>query len=207
MSSSVFNTTREAFFLLAPFESLRDEYVNDITSIEDLKKTKLDDHFVQYCIGEYKPAIITDTLFSFFRFTDKQAYLIIIDKRSNFNSELRRYNFYRLLDNYGKGKIVASSSTFPSEQIKKSVNLTNVLIKQGQAFILELFQFHTEFDDSQDWWMRDVIYEIVLASYQDSNNDGIGDIHGLRQRLDYIQSLGNIKEKKIFILNLFIILF
>jgi len=152
MSSSVFNTTREAFFLLAPLESLRDEYISYITSIEDLKKTKIDDHFVQYCIGEYKPAIITDTLFSFFHFTEKEAYLIIIDKRSNFNSELRRYNFYRLLDNYGKGKIVASSSTFPSQQIKNSVNLTNVLIKQGQAFILELFQFHTEFDDSQDWW-------------------------------------------------------
>ncbi|CAF4706256.1 unnamed protein product [Rotaria sp. Silwood1] len=181
---------RESFFLLAPLESLHCEDVKNITSIEELKKTKIDEQFVRYCIGEYKPAIVTANLFSFFRFTDKQAYLIIIDKRSDSTSELRRYNFYGLLDTYGKGKIVISSSTLTSEQIKKSINLTNVLINQGQAFVLELFQFSEDYDESQDWWMRGIIYEIVVASYQDSNNDGIGDIQGLRQRLDYIQSLG-----------------
>ncbi|CAF1091752.1 unnamed protein product [Adineta steineri] len=182
--------SRELFCLLAPLESLRSSDIKGITSIEELKKAKLDDHLSQYCIGEYKPAIITDNLFSFFRFTDKQAYLIIVDKQSDSNSELRRYNFYGLLDTYGKGKIVASCTTLSTEKIKKSINLTNVIITQGQAFILELCQFHTDYDDSQDWWMRDPIYEIILSSYQDSNNDGIGDIQGLRQRLDYIQSLG-----------------
>ncbi|CAF0986512.1 unnamed protein product [Rotaria sp. Silwood1] len=186
-SSSI---ARGSFFLLAPLESLHCEDVKNITSIEELKKTKIDEQFVRYCIGEYKPAIVTANLFSFFRFTDKQAYLIIIDKRSDSTSELRRYNFYGLLDTYGKGKIVISSSTLTSEQIKKSINLTNVLINQGQAFVLELFQFSEDYDESQDWWMRGIIYEIVVASYQDSNNDGIGDIQGLRQRLDYIQSLG-----------------
>lgn len=187
MSSSSTNIPREIFFLLAPLKSLHSEHVKDITTIENLKEAKLNDNLVQYCIGDYKPAIITDTLFSFFRFTDKQAYLIIIDKRSNSDSELRRYNFYGLLDTYGKGQIVASSS---SEKINRSINLTNVLLKEGQALVLELFEFHEDFNDSQDWWMRDVIYEIVVASYQDSNNDGIGDIQGLKQRLDYIQSLG-----------------
>jgi hypothetical protein len=196
MPSSSFCVAQESFLLLAPLESLRAEHVKDITSIEELKKTKIDDHLLPYCIGEYKLAIVTDTLFSFFRFTDiKQAYLIIIDKRSDSNSELRRYNFYGLLDTYGKDKIVASSSTISPEQINKSINLTNVLINQAQAFVLELYEFHTEYDDAQDWWMRGVIYEIILASYQDSNNDGIGDIHGLRQRLDYIQSLGNEQDK------------
>ncbi|CAF4036221.1 unnamed protein product [Rotaria sordida] len=190
MCSSSLSVAKESFFLLAPLELLRSEDVKNITSIEELKKVKIDQQFIRYCIGEYKPAIITDNLFSFFRFTEKQAYLIIIDKRIDSTSELRRYNFYGLLDTYGKGKIVISSSTLTSEQIKKSINLTNVLINQGQAFILELFQLHTDYDESQDWWMHDVIYEIIVASYQDSNNDGIGDIQGLRQRLDYIQSLG-----------------
>jgi hypothetical protein len=194
MSSPPVPITRESFFLLAPLESLRPENVKGITSIAELRKAKIDNHFDRYCIGEYKPAIITDNLFSFFRFTDEQAYLIIIDKRSESNSELQRYNFYGLLDTYGKGKIVASSSTLPSKRIKKSFNLTNVLIDEGQAFVLELVQLHTDYDDSQDWWMRDVIYEIIVASYQDSNDDGIGDIHGLKQRLDYIQSLGNTKQ-------------
>lgn len=187
MSSSSLNNRRETFFLLAPLKSLNNEHIKDITTIDNLKIAQLDDNLVQYSIGEYKPAIITETLFSFFRYTNKKAYLIIIDKRSNVNNELRRYNFYRLLNTYGKGRIVASSS---SEQINKNINLTNVLLKGGETFVLELFEFHEDFNESQDWWMRDVIYEILLSSYQDSNNDGIGDIQGLRQRLDYIQSLG-----------------
>jgi len=35
-----------------------------------------------------------------------------------------------------------------------------------------------------------VIYEIYLRSFQDSNGDGIGDLNGIVQRLDYLESLG-----------------
>ncbi|CAF4544404.1 unnamed protein product [Rotaria sp. Silwood2] len=45
--------------------------------------------------------------------------------------------------------------------------------------------------------MRGIIYEIVVASYQDSNNDDIGDMQGLRQRLDYMQSLGKNNGKEL----------
>jgi alpha-glucosidase len=40
------------------------------------------------------------------------------------------------------------------------------------------------------WWQSGIIYQIYPRSYQDSNNDGIGDLNGIRRRLDYIQSLG-----------------
>jgi alpha-glucosidase len=40
------------------------------------------------------------------------------------------------------------------------------------------------------WWKHSVIYEIYLRSFQDSNGDGIGDLNGLVQRLDYLESLG-----------------
>ena len=40
------------------------------------------------------------------------------------------------------------------------------------------------------WWQSGTIYQIYPRSYQDSDNDGIGDLLGIRQRLDYIQSLG-----------------
>lgn len=40
------------------------------------------------------------------------------------------------------------------------------------------------------WWKHAVIYEIYPRSFQDSNGDGIGDINGITQRLDYLQSLG-----------------
>ena len=41
-----------------------------------------------------------------------------------------------------------------------------------------------------DWWRGAVIYQIYPRSYQDSNGDGIGDLAGIVQRLDYIASLG-----------------
>ena len=40
------------------------------------------------------------------------------------------------------------------------------------------------------WWQRGVIYEIYPRSFQDSNADGIGDLAGIRQRLDYLVDLG-----------------
>src|ERR1700744_4775128 len=40
------------------------------------------------------------------------------------------------------------------------------------------------------WWQSTVIYEIYPRSFQDSNGDGIGDLDGIIQRLDYLVKLG-----------------
>ncbi|KAI7344797.1 glycoside hydrolase family 13 protein [Hortaea werneckii] len=40
------------------------------------------------------------------------------------------------------------------------------------------------------WWKDVSIYQIYPASFQDSNGDGIGDLQGIIQRLDYIKSIG-----------------
>jgi len=40
------------------------------------------------------------------------------------------------------------------------------------------------------WWKHAVIYEIYPRSFQDSNGDGIGDLNGITDRLDYLQALG-----------------
>lgn len=40
------------------------------------------------------------------------------------------------------------------------------------------------------WWKHAVIYEIYPRSFQDSNGDGIGDLKGITERLDYLQTLG-----------------
>ena len=42
----------------------------------------------------------------------------------------------------------------------------------------------------QPWWHHAVIYEIYPRSFQDSNGDGVGDLNGVRQRLDYLKKLG-----------------
>jgi alpha-glucosidase len=40
------------------------------------------------------------------------------------------------------------------------------------------------------WWQRAVVYEIALASFQDSDGDGRGDLGGLLRRLDHLSWLG-----------------
>lgn len=40
------------------------------------------------------------------------------------------------------------------------------------------------------WWHRAIIYQVYPRSFQDSNNDGIGDLRGITYRLDYLQELG-----------------
>jgi alpha-glucosidase len=40
------------------------------------------------------------------------------------------------------------------------------------------------------WWKEAVGYQIYPRSFQDSNGDGIGDLQGIIQRLDYIKDLG-----------------
>ncbi len=40
------------------------------------------------------------------------------------------------------------------------------------------------------WWQSAVIYEIYPRSFQDSNADGIGDLNGILERLDYLVRLG-----------------
>lgn len=41
-----------------------------------------------------------------------------------------------------------------------------------------------------DWWKHGVIYQIYPRSFADSNADGVGDLRGICNHLDYIASLG-----------------
>ena len=41
-----------------------------------------------------------------------------------------------------------------------------------------------------EWWKKSVVYQIYVKSFQDSNNDGVGDLQGIISRLDYLKTLG-----------------
>jgi oligo-1,6-glucosidase len=40
------------------------------------------------------------------------------------------------------------------------------------------------------WWKESLVYQIYPRSFKDSNSDGVGDLQGIIEKLDYIQSLG-----------------
>ena len=45
-------------------------------------------------------------------------------------------------------------------------------------------------ETERKWWKEAVVYQIYPRSFKDSNGDGIGDLRGITEKLDYIQSLG-----------------
>ena len=42
----------------------------------------------------------------------------------------------------------------------------------------------------KDWWKGKVAYQIYPKSFKDSNGDGVGDLKGITEKLDYLQQLG-----------------
>ena len=40
------------------------------------------------------------------------------------------------------------------------------------------------------WWKESIVYEIYPRSFNDSDNDGVGDLRGITEKLDYLKSLG-----------------
>lgn len=43
---------------------------------------------------------------------------------------------------------------------------------------------------NRKWWKEAVVYQVYWRSFYDSNGDGIGDLQGVLEKLDYIHSLG-----------------
>ncbi|MGW4797810.1 alpha-amylase family glycosyl hydrolase, partial [Nonomuraea sp. NPDC004297] len=43
---------------------------------------------------------------------------------------------------------------------------------------------------NDDWWRDAVVYQVYPRSFADADGDGMGDLEGVRQRLDYLARLG-----------------
>ena len=44
--------------------------------------------------------------------------------------------------------------------------------------------------NKRKWWKEAVVYQIYPRSFNDSNNDRIGDLNGIIEKLDYLKELG-----------------
>jgi len=71
-----------------------------------------------------------------------------------------------------------------------SLAVTNGLAR-AQLPVSDASAGHQSAQGTDDmWWKHAVIYEIYPRSFQDSNGDGVGDLNGITERLDYLKDLG-----------------
>ena len=48
----------------------------------------------------------------------------------------------------------------------------------------------TKNNAAADWWKQAVVYQVYPRSFYDANGDGLGDIRGVTERMDYLSALG-----------------
>jgi alpha-glucosidase len=83
-------------------------------------------------------------------------------------------------------------SAKPDQRAARSADYTTNLDLEGAEFGGELNgeELTAEYRSGSDWWRTAVFYQIYPKSFADGNGDGIGDLIGVKDRLDYLALLG-----------------
>jgi 1,4-alpha-glucan branching enzyme len=69
-------------------------------------------------------------------------------------------------------------------------NIYNELLRSVNKMIMRTGTKALDSDPHRAWWKEASVYQIYPSSFKDSNGDGLGDIPGIIEKLDYMNSLG-----------------
>lgn len=104
---------------------------------------------------------------------------------------------YKLLLKLNKKEWLLTNPVIGNLPLKRLASLTKE--KFGVEFfetLLKLLNSEPDIPENQNgeimkqWWKQAVFYQIYPRSFQDSDDDGIGDLMGIVSRLDYLKDLG-----------------
>ncbi|MDR2833422.1 MAG: alpha-glucosidase [Streptococcaceae bacterium] len=103
----------------------------------------------------------------------------------------------KLLLQLNKPEMLITNPVIGNMKLKALATLTKKFV-DPEFFNVLLTLLNSEMDVpknsdgpiKEQWWKEAVFYQIYPRSFKDSNNDGVGDIGGIIEKLDYLQDLG-----------------
>ncbi|MDR6195762.1 alpha-glucosidase [Siphonobacter sp. SORGH_AS_0500] len=72
--------------------------------------------------------------------------------------------------------------------IKKTIQLVTIIWMMGMLHAQA--QVNKNYSKQRKWWKEAVVYQLYPRSFKDSDGDGVGDLKGITEKLDYLKSLG-----------------
>ena len=114
-----------------------------------------------------------------------------------YNNPIGHDALFKVLMQLGLNEKVLTNPIIGNLKIRTIANLTKKTL--GMEFFDALINlinleneepFISKGEITKKWWKEAVFYQIYPRSFYDTNNDGIGDLRGIIEKLDYLHDLG-----------------